>query len=75
MWRREKSKGRERHRALDRYGEHCRSELTFLCREDGLNWAYKHHHDHHDGEYGDGVAGHPQDKGIQWKLLPGSQCY
>ena len=44
----------------------CWSKLTFFVGEYGLDWSDEHHHDHHDGEEGDGVAGHPQDKDIQW---------
>ena len=47
--------------------------LTFFVGEDRLERAYEHHDHHHDGEEGDGVAGHPHDKGVERQLLPRTQ--
>ena len=40
---------------------------------EGARLPEHHHEDHHDGEDGDGVAGHPHDEQIHWNLFEGSE--
>lgn len=37
-------------------------------REDGLDRSDQHHADHHDGEDGNGIAGHVHDEQVHWDL-------